>query len=115
MIQKRDIVKAIIFTIITCGIYGIYWVMKLNDETKIVARDDSLPSGGMVVLLTFVTCGIYGIYWVYRIGQLIYKAQLERNIPTAKDNSVLYLILSFVGLSIVNYVLIQTSLNEMAE
>ena len=115
MFQKRDAVKAVIFTIITCGIYGIFWVMKLNDEAKLAAKDESLPSGGMVILLTIVTCGIYGYYWSYKMGQILYKAQLDRNIPTAKDNSVLYLILNIIGLSIVNYVLMQNSLNEMAE
>lgn len=34
MVQKRDIALAIIFTLITCGIYGIYWFFKLNDDVN---------------------------------------------------------------------------------
>ena len=114
MIQKRDIVKWIIFTIITCGIYGIFWFININDDTKKVSNDTSLPSGGMVILHTIITCGIYGFYWIYQIGKLLYKAETERNMPGAKDNTILYLILQIVGLGIVNYVLIQSELNEMA-
>ena len=32
MPQQRNIAVAIILTIVTCGIYGIYWFVKLTDE-----------------------------------------------------------------------------------
>ncbi len=114
MIEKRDIVKSIIFTVITCGIYGIFWMISINDDTKTVSKDETLPSGGMVILLTLVTCGIYSWYWLYKVGKLLYKAQLDRNDPAAKDNTVLYIVLAVFGLAIVDYILIQDSLNDMS-
>ena len=36
--KERSIVLCIIFTIITCGIYGIYWMIVLNDD-KMCIRD----------------------------------------------------------------------------
>ncbi len=114
MIQKRDVVKCVIFSIITLGIYSLYWVAKINDETKLLAKDDnSLPSGGMVILFTIITCGIYGIYWAYKIGQLQYKAEKDRNMEDAKDNSIVYLILQIV-FSIIGLILMQNELNKMA-
>ena len=59
----------IIFTLITCGIYGIYWMIKLNDEVNIVSGEPQATSGGIVFLLTIVTCGIYGLYWLYKMGE----------------------------------------------
>lgn len=114
MVQKREVVKCIIFTIITLGIYGMYWVAKINDDTKVLAKDDQMPSGGMVVLFTIITCGIYGFYWAYKMGQLLYKAKKDRNMESAKDNSVLYLVLEIV-FSIIAYVLMQNEINEMAK
>ncbi|MBO5101695.1 MAG: DUF4234 domain-containing protein, partial [Clostridia bacterium] len=64
-IKKREIVACIIFSIITCGIYLLYWMYKMNDEINAITgtRDDT--SGGIVILLIIVTCGLYGIYWSY--------------------------------------------------
>ena len=110
--KERNIATSIILSIVTCGIYMIYWLIVLNDEVKTAAKDESLPTGGVVFLLTIVTCGIYGIYWSYKVGQMTAKAQADRNMPV-KDNSIMYLILSIFGLSIVVYALVQNDLNEM--
>ena len=112
-ITKREIALSIIFTIITCGIYGIYWFICLTNEVKAAAKDDKLASGGLAFLFTLLTCGIYEIYWAYKMGELMKEAQKNNNLEV-KDNSVLYLILDIFGLSIINYALIQNDLNEMA-
>lgn len=61
MIQKRNIAVCIILSIVTCGIYGIYWFICLNNDTN-TASNTFGTSGGVAFLLTLVTCGIYGIY-----------------------------------------------------
>ena len=48
------------------------------------------------------------------MGKEIYNAKLTRNMP-ASDQSVLYLVLSLLGLGIVNYCLMQNELNELAK
>ena len=63
-VTERSIPLCILFTIITCGIYGIYWMIVLNDEINPLAGEPQATSGGMVLLLSFVTCGIYGLYWI---------------------------------------------------
>lgn len=111
--KKRGIVLAIILTIVTCGIYGLYWMACLNNDTNKLAEHDG-RSGGMVVFLTIITCGIYGFYWNYQLGKRCYEIQLK-NGKNASDNSVLYLILSIIGLSIINYCLTQDELNKYVE
>ena len=114
MITKRDIATAIILTIVTCGIYGIYWLITLNDDVKTASNNQELPTGGIVFLLTIVTCGIYGVYWAYKMGEQMKIAQ-EKNKLEVKDNSVLYLVLQLFGLGIVVYALIQSDLNKIAD
>ena len=115
MVQKRSIATCIILTIVTLGIYGLYWVAKITDESKLLAKDEtSLPSGGMVVLLSIVTCGIYSIYWAYKIGQIQYKAAKDNKVEDAKDNSIMFLILELI-LSIVGWALMQNEINKMAK
>lgn len=114
MIQKRDIALAVILSIVTCGIYGIYWFVVLTDDVKKASNDTNFQSGGVAFLLTLITCGIYGIYWAYKMGELMKEAQTNKGLPV-KDNAVLYLILQLFGFGIVNYALIQSDLNAIAE
>ncbi len=111
--RQRDIGVSIVLTIFTCGIYGIYWYINLNNDVKAASRDATLASGGVAFLLTLVTCGIYGIYWAYRMGKAVQVAR-ERAGLEPTDNSVLYLILQVIGLAIVNYALIQNEMNTIA-
>ena len=69
MIERRNIAVCIVLTLVTCGIYGIYWIVCLTNDVNTVSGDVNGTSGGMVVLLTIVTCGIYGIYWAYKQGE----------------------------------------------
>lgn len=114
MIQKKDLVVAIILSLVTCGIYGIYWFITMTDDVKTVSGDTQLASGGMAFLFTILTCGIYGFYWAYKIGELM-KVAYEKNGMPVKDNSVLYLILEIFGLGIIIYAIVQTDLNAIAD
>lgn len=114
MIQKRSIGLCILFSIITLGIYGIYWFVKLHNEAKIAANDPEGPSAGVAFLLTLVTCGIYGYYWSYKQGEKLDKACVDRGMPTS-SRSVVYLVLTIFGLGIIAYALMQDTLNKMAQ
>ena len=111
---ERGIGMAILLTIVTCGFYGLYWFVKLNDETNQAAGKTEYTSGITAVLLTLVTCGIYGFIWYYKIAQVQDEALAAHGLPT-KNNSVLYLVLGLFGLGIVNYCLIQSNLNDMSK
>ena len=71
MIERRNIAVCIVLTLVTCGIYGIYWIVCLTNDVNTVSGDVNGTSGGMVVLLTIVTCGIYGIYWMLKLNDEI--------------------------------------------
>lgn len=113
-IKKRDIAMCIVLSIITCGIYGIYWLICLVDDLNVASGRVGDTSGGMVFLLTLVTCGIYGIYWAYKAGEKIAYVKQRNTGEQDSSSSVLYLVLSLVGFSIVVYALIQSELNKVA-
>ncbi|MBQ3408159.1 MAG: DUF4234 domain-containing protein [Clostridia bacterium] len=112
MIQQRNVAVAILLSIVTCGIYGIYWFIVLSDDVG-KANNNPNISGGVAFLLNLVTCGIYGMYWSYKLGKEMYEANQKHGIA-AKDNSVLYLILAIFGFQIVNWAIIQSELNKIA-
>ena len=106
-IAPRSIVTAIILTIVTCGIYGLYWFVKLTDESNWLAGTPTDTSGGMSFVLSLVTCGIYQFVWAYKMGQ-----KVDRMKGVNGSSGVLYLVLSFFGLGIVVYCLAQDSINK---
>lgn len=112
MRSQRNIALAIIFTLITCGIYGIYWFIVLTNEVGEVSGDTSF-TGGKHFLLSLITCGVWSFIWAYQVGQHIAEAQRQRGYM-ATDNSILYLILTFFGLGIVTYALVQMDVNKLA-
>lgn len=112
LIKNRNIAMQVILSILTCGIYGLYWFITMTDESNILSNEKT-ASGGMAVLLTLVTCGIYSFYWNYKMGQKLNLAGRKYN-KSISDNSVLYLVLSLLGLTIVNYCLIQSDLNKFS-
>lgn len=107
-IKQRNIVLCIIFSIITCGIYSIYWMIVLNDDTKSLSGDFNAASGGLVLLFTIITCGIYGIYWLYKLGQRVDNIKKNQNGSTG----LLFLILGIFGLGIVAYAIAQDAVNN---
>lgn len=112
-LPERNIVVCILLSLITCGIYGIYWFIVMTDESNMVS-DDQTTSGGMAFLFTIITCGIYFYYWNYKMGQKLHQAGQKYNKPIG-DNSIVYLLLSIFGLGIINYCIIQSDLNRFSK
>jgi len=107
-IAPRNIAVSVILSLVTCGLYSIYWFIKLNDEVNDLANDPTAPSGGIAFLLSLITCGIYGMFWSYKMGEKCDKIKKVNG----GSSAVLYLILTFVGLGIVTYCLIQDTINK---
>lgn len=113
LVENRSIALAIILSIITCGIYGLFWyAFMTNDANKVSGEYDS-TSGGLTILYSLLTCGLYKIYWSYKVGKQLYNAGSNYG-KDISDNSILYLILSLFGLSIISDALIQNDLNSFS-
>lgn len=110
-VQKRDIVKAIIFSIITFGIYMLYWMVKLNDETNTLANEPNGTKGTTVLLLTIITCGIYGVYWAYQMGTKIDSIKGAKGQATG-NLAILYVIL-YLFISVAALALMQNEINTL--
>lgn len=110
MLQKRSIPMCIVLSIVTCGIYMLYWFVKVTDEVNLVTEQQD-TTGGMSLLFDIITCGIYGIYWGWKIGGKLEWARARRGIPGSSMN-ILFLVLNLFGLTIVTLALVQDELNR---
>lgn len=107
-LENRSLAKCVILSIITCGIYGIVWGVKIaRDAVKVKdVNDDGLAEILLVIFLPF-------------IGFFLAERKLNEGCKAAgiqhSDNSILYLILGLFGLGIVDYCLMQSDLNKIAD
>lgn len=113
MVKERNIAMAIILTIITCGIYGIFWFIGMTDDASRLSEDTSV-TGGKAFLFTLLTCGIYGIYWYYKMGQMMHIAHQKNSEGVTEDKSTLLLVLGVFGLGFVAMIILQSDINTFA-
>ena len=106
-IKNRNIVTCILLTLITCGIYGIYWIVMMTKEAVSVKdpADSAILEIVLMLLLPFVG--------FFLTEKKFAEGCAARGIAH-EDRSILYLILGILGFGIVNYCLMQNDLNQVA-
>lgn len=68
----------------------------------------------VICMIIFLGCFIlYLMYWNYRIGKDLFSVGTIYNVSIS-DNSILYMILTIFGFSIISLCLIQSKLNQIA-
>ena len=109
-----SIPTALVLTIVTCGIYAIFW---RNRQMKAVNALIGQEKYNIVtwLLLSIVTCGIYAIYTLYMMAQDITAAQKAKGLPSNDNLSLLSVLLSVFGLVIVVDALHQVEINKLYE
>jgi hypothetical protein len=109
--QKREPGMVILYTFLTCGIYGIWWLVTYAGEVKgALGRHDLNP--GMDLLIGIVTCGIWSTisFW-YKYPKLIPELQQRVGLPPT-DISTMTLVLGIFFAPASMYI-IQTELNKI--
>jgi len=110
MYKQKEIPLVIIFSLLSCGIYMIYWIYvtsrDINEYLEISDMDPALE-----VFLCF--CWPYFLYWLYKYSGRIVDAQIKAGLQTSEDNSILCLILGIIGFGYVSAGVMQGSLNKV--
>ncbi len=98
MIQRRSLLKLILLSFVTLGIYQIvFWYSYADDVNRICEGDgEETKNYIIVILLSLVTCGIYNFIWYYGVGN-----RLSQNAPrygtTFKENGTTVLLWMSLG------------------
>lgn len=113
-IKQRNIPMCIFLTIITCGIYGLYWFVCLTDDVSTIFGNEYDTPGGIALVFDLITCGIYGYFWCYHIGQDIdrYNFNIKHQ---STYNRYFFIALSFFWLDAITYAIAQNAINEYVE
>ena len=96
---NRSLIMYILLSLVTCGIYGYYFIYSIARDVNIMCRDDGEKTGGLLafILLNFVTCGFYGLYWEYKLGNRL-AANGPRYGVAFQENGTTVLLWYLVGM-----------------
>ncbi len=94
MIKQRNPVLVLVLSIVTCGIYGLYWVYQsLHELEQTTGKTDSMNSMVVLLLCLFLPSVGYLLYGMVLNDQL--NALRAMHGQPEEDNKVLYMILGF--------------------
>lgn len=109
MPEKRSIGKCIVLSILTCGIYWIFWAIKLGKE--VVQVKDKNDQGTLeIVLMLFLP-----FIGMYLAEKKLYEGCRNQNYTPKEDRSIIYLVLGLFGLSLVSMGLMQDDMNKYVD
>lgn len=112
--ERRDVVKMVILSIVTCGIWGIVWMYQLGTDIANL-RGDNTPKPITDIVLSLVTCGIWSLVISYQWPKLVNDLAAARGKRVDDNLPVLCLVASIFGFPIVAFALMQQILNDLPE
>ena len=100
MVKHRNIILVYLFSVITFGIYTIYWLVSTKDEMNSLGAQ--IPTGWLLIV------PIGNIYWIYK-----YCEAFAQNVK--KDNNTLLWFILYILIGIIMPAIVQSELNKLAE
>ncbi len=100
MVKHRNIFLVYLFSIITLGIYAIYWMVSTKNELNSLGAE--IPTGWLLIV------PIANLYWVYKYCEG-FATKVKKD-----DNTLLWFIL-YILVWIIMPAIIQSELNKLAQ
>lgn len=98
--KNRSPLAVVLLTIVTFGIYGIYW--EVSTKVEMVAKGADIPTAWLIII------PIANLYWVYK-----YCMGVEK-VSNGKMSGVMALVLMLV-LGVVGMAIIQDTFNKLGD
>lgn len=109
---RRSILAGVILSIITCGIYSLYWQFKQMDTLNVwLGRNDY--SFWLWLLISILTCGIFGIYYEYKMACGINEVQNNHDILHDHNLPIICVLLAIFGVGIASLAIQQYQINKL--
>lgn len=113
---SRDAVVSIgvgiILSILTCGIYGLFWQYKQIEVLNAwLGRKEY--DFWLWLVLSIVTCGIFALYYEYTMAKGLNELQEEHGLRVNEDLAILCVLLALFGAGIASLAIQQSEINRL--
>ena len=109
---RRSIAVGVLATLITCGIYGLYWQYKQMHTLNAWLKRDEY-SFWLWLFLTLITCGIFGLYYEYKMAMGINEIQSSNSLRVDPNLPILCVLLALFGVGIASLAIQQYHINKL--
>ena len=107
----RSIVLGIIFSLLTCGIYSLYWQYKqMATLNGWLGRTDY--RFGLWLLFCILTCGIFALYYEFKMAVGINEIQANNGLHVSDYLAIVCVLLAFFGIGIASLAIQQWEINK---
>ena len=110
--QAKSLLTVGILSIVTCGIYFIYWIyVTTNDVNNYMEQEYINPT--LAVVLSIITCGLFTIYWFYKYGTIVFNDMSKKaELDSYGESAAVLAILLFIPFGYVySIIALQSKLN----
>ena len=108
-LQKRKISTSIFLSIITLGLYQIYWLYLIVKNQKLLERNNPRCTAEFLLVLLIWP---YRLYWWYSSGEAAAGIFFRKRLPF-KGNGLTFLLLSWFGLELIAIAIMQNNFNTI--
>ena len=121
-IPQRNPAFVLIFAVLTCGLYLIYWYAQMYDELQLLTG--ATPTGNeffIDLLFVIISCGLYGVWVDYRISIQMRDYEASRGVAHPNDTATLAVVLDIASYltafatNIVSSAVHQDQMNKLVE
>ena len=80
--DERSFIKFVLLSIVTLGIYEIWYQHHLTKDINELCKEDGKKNEGILLyfLLTLVTCGLFPIFWWYKAADRLSRAGVRESV-----------------------------------
>ncbi|MEI0493990.1 DUF4234 domain-containing protein [Brachyspira intermedia] len=110
--QTKSLLTVAILSIVTCGIYFIYWIyVTTNDVNNYMEQEYINPT--LAVVLSIITCGLFAVYWFYKYGTIVFNDMSKKaELDSYGESAAVLAILLFIPFGyIYSIIALQSKLN----
>ena len=95
--SDRGLLGWFLLSVITCGIYGLFFIHSLAKDINIACEGDGERTAGlgMFILLSMITCGLYGWIWYYKLGNRLAKNAIRYGMNFQENGTTVLLWMLF--------------------
>lgn len=110
--HRIEVAAGIIFSIITCALYNIYWnYRQMQAMNELLGREAF--DFWKWLLLSVITCGLYHIYYEYRMGSELQTWLQSHGRVVSPNLAITGLVLACFGLTVITDAVYQHELNKL--
>lgn len=109
---RADIVLGVVLSVITCGIYNIFWnKLQFEAMNSLLGRDEY--NFWLWLGVCLITCGLFHVYYQYKLGTDLDNYLRLRGGTAQTHFGVLGLIISLFALSVIADAIFQQEFNKL--